>query len=330
MHVAVIGAGAIGGTIAALLHRAGHSVEVTARGEHLRAIQRSGIRLSGAWGDHTADVTAAATLTRTPDLAVLSTKAMDAAAAASENAATIDAAPLVVVQNGLGGLEAVSAELPRSPIIGALSLIAASLTAPGAITVTTAAGTWLGMANPDEPDAPAHAAAGILAQAIPCEVVGNFAGARWTKLLVNQVNALPAITGLSVQAAIEHPGLRRLMAASMQETARVGLAHGIRFEEVQGITHADAVHLAESPDGEADFVALRLHDYLGDVPNPGSTLQSIRRGQATEIDYLNGAVVDAARRVGVATPVNRMLVELVHDVERSGAHLDPETVLARA
>ena len=329
MDVAVIGAGAIGGTIAALLHRAGHRVEVTARGAHLDAIRRGGIRLSGAWGEHTAAVDAGIRLSRSPELAVLATKAMDAPAAATGNASALDGVPLVVAQNGLGGLEAVAAVAPRSPLIGALSLIAASLVDPGTIVVTTAAATWLGMADPAAPQGPARFAAGVLGDAIPCEVVAGFEGARWTKLIINQVNALPAITGMSVQEVIENAELRAIMTRSMQEAARVGLARGVHFEEVNQVTHDALVALAGSPLPAAEFLALQLRGYLGDVPNPGSTLQSIRRGQASEIDYLNGAIVTAATALGMDAPVNARLVELVHDVERSGRFLTIDAVLAR-
>jgi 2-dehydropantoate 2-reductase len=68
---------------------------------------------------------------------------------------------------------------------------------------------------------------------------------------------------------------------------------------------------------------------MGSVPNPGSTLQSIRRGQPTEIDYLNGAVVDAARAAGTSAPVNAALTEMVHEVERTGAFLPADEVVRR-
>jgi 2-dehydropantoate 2-reductase len=55
----------------------------------------------------------------------------------------------------------------------------------------------------------------------------------------------------------------------------------------------------------------------------------VRRGQPTEIDYLNGAVVDAARRIGREAPVNAALVALVHGVERDGAFLSPDAVAER-
>lgn len=325
----MIGAGAIGGTVAALLHRAGHPVEVTARGTHLEAIVASGIQLTGAWGDYRATVDAGPVLSRRPELVIVATKAMAAPAAVIANQKMLGEAPVVVFQNGLDGLEAVASASPHTPLVGALSLIAASLVAPGEVTVTTAASTWLGMANPGDPDDPARYAESILSQAIPCEVVTNFLGARWTKLIINQANALPAITGLSMQNVIEHPKLRALMAQSMQEAARIGLARGVHFEEVNGITHTDIARLAAAPAADADFIALRLRDYLGDVPNPGSTLQSIRRGQASEIDYLNGAVVAAGQSVGLPVDTNARLVKLVHEVEQSGRFFDPDTVLSR-
>jgi 2-dehydropantoate 2-reductase len=65
------------------------------------------------------------------------------------------------------------------------------------------------------------------------------------------------------------------------------------------------------------------------VPNPGSTLQSIRRGQLTEIDYLNGAVVAEANAHGLEAPINAQLVELVHEVERTRVFLSPAEVVER-
>jgi 2-dehydropantoate 2-reductase len=58
----------------------------------------------------------------------------------------------------------------------------------------------------------------------------------------------------------------------------------------------------------------------------GSTLQSLRRGRPTEIDYLNGEVVALGRRVDVPTPVNIAIVELVHQVERTGRFLPTDEI----
>src|SRR5215216_4737207 len=104
MRIAVLGAGAVGGTLAALLARAGHELEVTARGEHLDAIRSAGLQLDGGWGSYRASVAAGPELATVPDLAILATKAQDAAGALAGSAAVLEAVPLLVVQNGLGGL----------------------------------------------------------------------------------------------------------------------------------------------------------------------------------------------------------------------------------
>lgn len=329
MRIAVLGAGAMGGVLAALLDRAGHEVEVTARGEHLAAIVRDGLFVDGGWGEHRARVVAGARLTQRPELAIIATKAMDAATSAAQNAELLKGVPVVVVQNGFGGLERVAEQLPASPIIGALSLIAASLIEPGRVRVTAPASTLLGMVRADDDSAPARHAAEVLRTAVPVELTDRFEGARWTKLIVNQVNALPAITGSSVQEVIAHRGLRLLMTRSMREAVQVGLARGVRFARLSGLTHAALWMVAVSPLWVGQLLPLSLARYLGSVPNPGSTLQSLRRGQPTEIDHLNGAVVALAGEIGRDAPVNAALTRLVHEVETSRVFLTPEQVLQR-
>ena len=77
------------------------------------------------------------------------------------------------------------------------------------------------------------------------------------------------------------------------------------------------------------LLAARMVDRMGPVPNPGSTLQSIRRGRPSEIDHLSGAVVAEGERLGVATPVNRRIVELVHEVEADGRFVPPDRAARR-
>ena len=329
MRIAVIGAGAVGGAIAALLERAGHDIEVTARGQHLAAIRDGGIRLDGAWGEYTADVTANEQLTRGAEMVIVATKASDATAAIASNIPMLRDVPVIVIQNGLAAMAAASAASPHSDIVGGLATFATSHLSPGRITVTTAGPLYLGVLD-DDRDVPARYAANVLAEVVPTTVVPNFIGAQWTKLVINQVNALPAITGLSVQAVIADNGLRRIMTASMRENVRLGIASGIRFENLQGLSHGGLQLFAAMPLSVGQILPLVMSRRIGATPNPGSTLQSIRRGQPTEIDYLNGAVADAAQALGRRAPVNSALVELVHEVEASGEFITPAQVMERA
>jgi 2-dehydropantoate 2-reductase len=325
MRIGVIGAGAIGGAMAALAAKAGHDVEVTARGDHLMAIRDSGIHLSGGWGDFTALVTAGEFLTRAPELAIVATKAQDARAAILGNARLLNGIPVVVVQNGLRAISATKPLLPRSDILGGLALYATSFVEPGRIAITTTGPTFIGGGD----DLPARYVVGALADTMPTRLVSNFVGAQWTKLVVNQVNALPAITGMSVQEVIAHRGLRRILTRSMRENVRVGRKTGIRFESLQGLSNARLLAFARAPIGLAESLPKLMARRMGATPNPGSTLQSIRRGVHTEIDYLNGAVVDAATTAGITASVNAAIVALVHEVEESKKFLTPDEVVAR-
>lgn len=328
MRIGVVGAGAVGGAIAALLSRVGHEVEITARGAHLEAIQEHGIILTGAWGDYRAQVDAAEELTRGVELVIIATKAQDAPAAIRDNISVLRGIPLVVIQNGLDSMANAKAASPRSDIVGGLATFASSYLSPGTITVTTAGPLYLGVTAPDS-DVPARYAARILAEALPTSTVANFTGAQWTKLIINMVNALPAITGLSVQEVLKDAALKRILTTSMQECVRTGLNSRVHFETLQGLTHRRLRWFAAMPVWMAGSLPALMAKRMGKTPNPGSTLQSIKRGQATEIDYLNGAVVRAAQAIGREAPVNAELVKLVHEVERTKAFLTPAEVARR-
>lgn len=325
MRVAVLGAGAVGGTLAALLARAGHEVEVTARGEHLDAIRRDGLRLTGGYGEYTAQVGVGVTR---PELAILATKAQDAAGALGDDAAALEGVPVVVVQNGLGGLRVAHEVLPQSALIGGLALMAASYVSPGVVTVTGGNPLILGAGPGCSPDT-LESVVAVLRDAIEVEVTPDIEGAQWTKLLINHVNALPAITGLSVQDVVDDPRLLRVMTASMRETVRVAKRIGVRFGTVQGVSGGILNLIGIAPLWLGAAFPRLLRRRMGDVPNPASTLQSIRRGRLTEIDFLNGAVVAAAADHGLAAPINAALVAMVHEVEQTGGFLTADEVVAR-
>jgi 2-dehydropantoate 2-reductase len=329
MRIAVIGAGALGCTFAALLDKAGHDVILVARGAQLAAVSASGLRLSGGFGDwRTTRLVAVERLDEPVDVALLTVKAQDAAAALGEHGASLTGTPVLVVQNGLDGVAMASEVLPDSSCFGALSIIAASYLEPGSVTVTTPAMTYLGRGT-GKPDAEVLRFAAVLGDAFPVQAIGNFVGAQWTKLVVNQLNALPAITGLSVQEVIGNRRLRLVMARSMREAVRAGIARGLRFGSIQGLSDRNLRLFARLPALLGQALPLLFAARMGSVPNPGSTLQSLKRGQRTEIDFLNGAVVREARLAGFNAPVNTALTALVHEVEASGRFVTPAEVLRR-
>ncbi|MHA7987068.1 ketopantoate reductase family protein [Rathayibacter sp. CAU 1779] len=327
MRIGIIGAGAIGGTIAALLDRAGHDVAVTARGDGLAAIRDDGLRFDGAWGDHTAHVEASEQLEAAPELAFVCTKAQDAASALHENAELLRGITVVIVQNGLDALETATGILPDSELVGGLALYASQYVEPGHVTVTATGSTYLGD-GPGEPTDAARRAAALLATVMPTVATRNFLGAQWSKLVVNMVNAMPALTGLSVQETIRDRALGRVVTASMRETVRIGFASGVRYADVQGLSDPLLRVFSSLPLGAARALPSLMARRMGVVPNLGSTLQSRRRGRTTEIDYLNGAVVRAAEAIGRSAPVNAAIVDAMHRLESTGSYLSREEAAA--
>ena len=108
------------------------------------AIARAGLRVDGGWGEWVAPVELVRSIPNDPvDLLVLATKAHDSAEALAPWT-THDGTPVLVLQNGLGGEDAVRDALPHSPVAIGLALFAVSLTGPGRITVTGPNGLTLG------------------------------------------------------------------------------------------------------------------------------------------------------------------------------------------
>ncbi|HLP22829.1 MAG TPA: ketopantoate reductase family protein [Microbacteriaceae bacterium] len=321
MRIGVIGAGAMGGLLAARLSDAGHAVQVVARGTHRDAIAENGLRLRGAFGEVTCRPRVVDALDSV-ELVLVCVKLHDSEAALRAHAAGIGTAPVVLIQNGVEGFALARSILPQAPLFGGISLIAANFTEPGLVTVTNPGPVLVGRGY-GPADAETEAIAGVLADAVPARAIANFEGATWTKLVFNMANAIPAITGLSVQQVGAHPWLARVPAAAMREAARVGLARGVQFGKLEGISPDVITSIAEQPARETvPFVRASAGD-MGDTPNLASMLQSVRRGRPTEVDFLNGAVVRFGSERGVPTPVNAVLTKMVHRVERTGRAFAP-------
>ena len=297
VRIGIIGAGALGGTFAALLARAGHDVEVTARGAGLEAIRSGGIRLTGGYGEAHAHVAAGrGARPRRPELVLVCTKAQDAEAAIAANAALIDGVPVVVVQNGLEGVDTAARLLPRSVVHGRAVDHRREL---------HRARRRAGHHDGDELSRARRRACRCRVHAgwppcsptaVPVVAIGGFRGAQWTKLIVNMLNAVPAIVGRSVQDVVDDRRLRRVVTASMRETVRVGIARGMRFGSLQGLGDRRLRLFARLPLAVGQLLPWLMRVRMGSVPNLGSTQQSLRRGQPTEVDFLNGVVVREAIR----------------------------------
>ena len=325
-RIAVIGAGAVGSALGALLHRAGENVVLIARPAHIAAICQHGLQVDGDTGDFIAPVEAAEALNFRPDLALLTVKTQDVIAAVKANQAFLNDVPVVTFQNGLRSDELVASILPREQILSAVVLMHVTYLLPGKVTVVYRGELMLGRPF-GRRDAQLENIAHVLNHAVPTRVTDNIQGAHWLKLIVNLNNALPAITNLTMSQVYRNTFLRSLAVGLMREGLRVVRRANIRLESLPEVSVGLTRLINWMPSGIAGRIAAVKVRRLTTVwPLWGSTLQSIQRGHPTEIDYLNGEIVVLGKRCGEATPLNWRIVELVHQVERTGKFLSADEI----
>ena len=326
IRIAIIGAGAVGSALGALLHRAGQKVVLIARPAHVAAIRQNGLQVDGGTGNFNAQVEATETLDFQPDLTLLTVKTQDVVAAVKANRAFLSDVPIVTFQNGIRSDQLVAGILPRQQILSAVVLAHVTYLTPGKVTVVYRGKLILGRPF-GERDSKLEEVARILNEAIPTQVTDNIEGAHWLKLIVNLNNALPAITNQTMNQVYANPFLRNLAVGLMREGLRVIDRAGIRLESLPQVSVALTKLVNWMPLGIAGRIAAaKVRQLTTEWPLWGSTLQSIQRGRPTEIDYLNGEIVELGKRFGESTPLNAKIVEWVHRVERTGQFLSAEEI----
>ena len=143
----------------------------------------------------------------------------------------------------------------------------------------------------------------------------NIRGQVWSKLLVNSAfSGLGAVSGLLYREVMEDPAGREAALALWREGYDVGMAQRLTLEKVLGVEAGSLVLRGPEDRGRVDEAVEVAMGYAG--ATKASMLQDLERGIKTEVDVINGAVVDRGREHGVATLVNARVVELMHAMER--------------
>jgi 2-dehydropantoate 2-reductase len=301
--------------IGSLLARAGENVTLIARGEHVRAIRSGGVHVTGAAGSFTVHPQADEELSFRPDLVLLTVKMRDVEGACRRLRARAPGATVVTFQNGMHSDELAAGILGRESVGGGVALFNAAFLAPGGVRSGTKGSLLIG--EPFRPNgARIREIASVLARGMKTGIARDIAGAHWTKLLVNVMgNSLEAMTGLGFGECMKRPGLRRIAIRVLREAFDVLEKSAIPLEPLPGLPVSAFRMIGRWPEGIASQL-LRLA--MSGTRTLTSTLQSIRKGRPTEIDYLNGEIVRQGAAISLPTPYNAKAVELVHEVERSG------------
>lgn len=313
--VCIVGAGAIGSLFAGHLGAITQARVLVRRPEHAACVNASGIRVSGKSDLH-AQVQAAthAEAFNDVDLVIIATKATAVEASARAMQGHFPDALVMTVQNGLG-CEEVVARYGAWPIISAVTFMSGVRHSDVHVEYELDTETWLGpWAKGSASYADVQQVAALIQRSgLKARAFENLLPAQWSKLLFNScVNSIGALTDLphvqAFAARNDVTDLGHLVYAMMDEGKRVAAAVGTSLYEEPWEMNVKAVSHGQTGNDEYAHVF--------------SMLEDVRARRPTEIDWLTGAVVREARRVGVPAPIHETLYRLVKARELSWTRRD--------
>jgi 2-dehydropantoate 2-reductase len=341
-RIAFMGAGAVGSYVGGHFSRAGADVTlIDPWPDHVEAIKRDGLHLEGTQGEHLARPRAlhlheAQTLFKEPvDVAFVCTKSYDTVWATALIAQYLAPDGFVVsLQNGINE-ERIAGVVGWGRVVGAVaSSISVNAYRPGHVTRTVQPGgpgyTVFRVGEVHGRVTPrAERIAELLAAVDSAKVTTNLWGERWTKLVLNTSgNAVSAITGLGGKEVVQDAEMRRLRIKLAGEAIAVGQALGFALEPILGLPPDVSRAAAEGDSAAYDQVESKLLAGLARMTDEGrpSTGQDIVKGRRTEIDYLNGLVVQKGADAGLPAPTHEAIVQVVKQVERGDLTPSPALV----
>jgi 2-dehydropantoate 2-reductase len=319
----VWGAGAIGGTLGAYLARAGHDVTLvdTVR-DHVAAVNRSGLTISGPIAEFTTPVPAFTpdTLQGAWDTVILATKAQHTEAAARALLPHLTPAGCVVsAQNGLNELT-IARVVGEERTVGAFVNFGADYLEPGSILYGGRGTVTVGEAFGDPSRRVSPRVLSVrdawrdfesAAAATP-----NIWGYLWGKEAYGAMLFATALTNDSIADCLARPEYRPLYIALAREILAVALARGVRPESFDGFD--PAAYLPDAPAGAAEQSLEQLvrHNRKSAKTHSGIWRDLAVRKRPTEVDAQLGIVVSLGAEAGVGAPLTTAVVQLIHEIER--------------
>jgi 2-dehydropantoate 2-reductase len=297
MKVLILGAGAMGCLYGAAFHRAGCKVQfVDVNQPHIDAINADGLELETRAGTEYLPI-----LARLPeqvdgwvDLVVVFTKTFHTdAALAGIKAAIGPETWLLSLQNGLGNDKRLAAHASEDRILVGSSSLPSDLVGPGKVRSHGEGGSKLYPAFGADPAFAKRITELLTEGGLPAALEPDIHGAIWSKAIFNAtMNPLCALTRRTPGFLGAHAESRALILALVEEGVAVANASGIAIP-------AQPIH---------DLTHVSVTDHAN---HEASMLQDVKAGRRTEVDAINGAIVEAARAAGVAAPLTETLWRLV-------------------
>ena len=288
MRVLVVGAGGVGGYFGARLARAGAPVTFLARGAHLEAMRRDGLRVRSAVdGEWTVEVDAVGDVADRPpdDVVLFCVKSFDTETAALAIRPVVGPDTAVVsLQNGVDNEETLDRILGRGHAVGGVAYVFATVASPGVIAHSLAGRIVMGELDgrPSGRLEPLRSA--LTAAGVPADVVGDIRRALWEKyLLISAQAGTTALTRAPIGVIRAVPETWRMYRMIVEELAAVAQAAGVSLTD--GVTDS----ILKAAEGLApEALSSLYHDLV--------------QGRRLELEALHGHAVRLGQRLGVPTP----------------------------
>jgi 2-dehydropantoate 2-reductase len=298
MRIAIMGSGGVGGYFGAKLALAGNDVTFVARGPHLEAIRRDGLRVRT---DATEMIVAPARATDDPgtigtvDAVLFATKLYDTTDAARALRPAMGPDTFVVtVQNGISGAELIGAELGADRVLAGSTYIVSHLEGPGVVRHMGQYQRIVFGELDGEVSARGRAFEKTCADAgIDVELTDKVGASLWDKFIpLTVMSGMTAVTRLPIGPLLADPDLAAMVDAAIREAVSVGQAAGVPLRE--GIA-------------ERVMKTVRLAPY----DTKSSMLVDLERGKKLELPWLSGTVARLGAELGVPTPTHAFIATVL-------------------
>ncbi|MFA6689866.1 MAG: ketopantoate reductase family protein [Sphaerochaetaceae bacterium] len=319
MNVAIYGAGSLGTILGAYIAKGGRDIDLVNRNpKHVQALRTDGAHVVGTV-DFKQKVNALfpSEMSKRYDIIFLMTKQLGNKAVVESLVPHLaDDGVICTTQNGLPELS-VSEVIGEDRTFGCTIAWGATLVEPGVSELTSSPDALtFGLGSMTGKDSQRlHEIKELLELMGPVTIEKNFIGARWSKLLINSAfSGLSACLGQTFGEVAKAKKSRRVAQRILKECIDVTVAAHVKIEPIQG---KDVAKLLDYHGPIKKWVSFRIiplamkkHALL-----KASMLQDLEKGKKTEIDAINGVVCAYGRKVGVPTPFNDKVVEIVHGIE---------------
>lgn len=330
-QVSIVGAGAVGIVLADALSRAGVETELVVRPARAAALTQRGVWLK--WEERSVQPVRVAVVTKaSAPIVVLTMKTYALPQAVAEHVKVRGAdTEVVALQNGLTADRVLREHAPGVVHIGGIVSFTATSLRPGEADVMATQPKELHLAlGCDDRDVGGTSAFRLLAKALTVAPVRSLEGARWTKLMINLNNGLFAATKLPASRFFAHPYGAFVAARTMREGLSVAKASGAKLESLPWTSAPLLSLLRIAPLSLAIVLVRRRAQQFVEAEQEtyGSTLQSVLKGEPTEIEELNGALVRLAGPLQLPVPINDAITRAVKGLCRGEQALTVDALAA--